>query len=144
MRILNVLLSSAVLCVGLTASGLAQDKEVPNLVGTWKGKALAVHIGATPYRTAESDAVQFSPNEIEYTYEITQQQDTRFAGKMSGGKFQETVIGMLSPDGNTAMMLDDDGQYSMKLIDPNTIDMCYTHLYPTSKVVACLQIKRTP
>jgi len=139
-----MLLTSAVLCVGFSVSGIAQDKEIPNLVGTWKGKALAVHIGATPYRGADGDAVQFSPNEIEYTYEITQQQDTRFAGKMSGGKFQETIIGMLSPDGNTAMMLDDDGQYSMKLIDPNTIDMCYTHLYPTSKIVACLQLKRAP
>ena len=56
----------------------------------------------------------------------------------------ETIIGMLSPDGHTAVMLDDDGQYSMTLVDPNTIDMCYHHLYPTSKVVACFQAKRTP
>ena len=144
MRMMTTLISSAVLCIGFAATGLAQDKEVPNLIGTWKGKALAVHVGATPYRSAEGSNVQFPSNEIEYTYDITEQHDTRFAGKMSSGKFQETIIGMLSPDGHTAVMLDDDGQYSMTLVDPNTIDMCYHHLYPTSKVVACFQAKRTP
>lgn len=144
MRMMTTLISSAVLCIGLAGTALAQDKEVPNLIGTWKGKALAVHIGATPYRSAEGDNVQFPANEIEYTYDITEQHDTRFAGKMSGGKFQETIIGMLSPDGHTAVMLDDDGHYSMTLVDPNTIDMCYDHLYPTSKVVACFRATRSP
>jgi hypothetical protein len=63
---------------------------------------------------------------------------------MSGGKFQETIIGTLAPNAHTAVMLDDDGQYSMTLVDLNTIDMCYSHLYPTSKVVACFRAKRTP
>ena len=143
MRMIPTLLATAVLCVGLAGMATAQNNEIPNLIGTWKGKTLAVHIGANPYRVAEGNGVQFPTNEIEFTYTITEQHDKRFAGKMSGGKFEETIIGMLAPDGHTADMLDDDGQYSMTLVDPNTIDMCYHHLYPTSKVVACWQIKRT-
>jgi hypothetical protein len=125
----------------VTTPALAQD--IPNLVGTWKGSALAVHIGATPYRSADSANVQFG-NAQEYTYTITEQRGQRFAGKMTGGRFTETIIGALAPDNRTGMMLDDDGQYRLTLIDPNTIDMCYTHLYPTSKVVACFQAKRQP
>ncbi|MBL8908007.1 MAG: hypothetical protein JNM20_15140 [Rhizobiales bacterium] len=144
MRMMLKLLASAVICAGLTGTAVAQEKEIPNLVGVWKGKTLAVHIGANPYRVADGNGVQFPTNEIEFTYDITEQHDKRFAGKSSGGKFSETIIGMLAPDGHTAVMLDDDGQYAMTLVDPNTIDMCYHHLYPTTKVVACWQIKRTP
>jgi len=144
MRVFTTLVSSAALCVGFAASGVAQDNEIPNMVGAWKGKTLAVHIGANPYRVADGKGVQFPTNEIEFTYNITEQHDKRFAGNMTGGKFEETIIGMLAPDGHTAVMVDDDGQYSMTLVDPNTIDMCYHHVYPTSKVVACWQIKRTP
>lgn len=134
-------LLSAAVAGFVTTPALAQD--VPNLVGTWKASALAVHIGATPYRGADSSNVQFG-NAIEYTYTITEQRGQRFTGKMSGGRFSETIIGALAPDNRTGMMLDDDGQYRLTLIDPNTIDMCYTHLYPTSKVVACFQAKRQP
>jgi hypothetical protein len=126
----------------MTTPALAQD--TPNLVGTWKGSAYAVHIGATPYREANSPSVQFPGNAIEYTYAITEQRGQRFAGKMSGGRFSETIIGALAPNNRTGMMLDDDGQYHLTLVDANTIDMCYTHLYPTSKVVACFQAKRQP
>ena len=144
MRMITTLLSTAVLCSAFAVGGLAQDNAIPNMVGVWKGKTLAVHIGANPYRVAEGTGVQFPTNEIEFTYTITDQHDRRFAGKSSGGKFGETIIGMLAPNNHTAVMLDDDGQYAMTLVDENTIDMCYHHLYPTSKVVSCWQIKRTP
>ncbi|WP_395708075.1 hypothetical protein [Reyranella sp.] len=43
--------AAAGMSTALVASSLAQD--VPNLVGIWKGPALAVHIGAIPYRSAD-------------------------------------------------------------------------------------------
>jgi hypothetical protein len=144
MRIFKVLLSGAVLCMGFAATAMAQDTDAPNMLGTWKGKTYAVHIGSNPYRVAEGTGVQFPDNAIEFTYEVTEQKGKRFAGKSSGGKFGETIIGMLAPDNRTGIMLDDDGQYMLTLVDPNTIDMCYYHLYPTNKVVSCWQIKRTP
>jgi hypothetical protein len=137
----RTMLMSAALAALATAPTLAQD--APNLVGTWKGNALAVHIGATPYRGADNSNVQFG-NAIEYTYTITEQRGQRFSGKMSGGRFSETIIGALATDNRTGMMLDDDGQYHLTLVDLNTIDICYAHLYPTSKVVACFQVKRQP
>jgi hypothetical protein len=68
----------------------------------------------------------------------------RFTGTTAGGRYSETIIGMLAPNNRTAVALDNDGQNMMTLVDANTIDVCYSHLYPTSKVVACFQLKRTP
>jgi hypothetical protein len=144
MRMLTSLLSSVMLCAALAMPSMAQDTDAPNMIGAWTGKTYAVHIGSNPYRVAEGTGVQFPDNAIEFTYNITEQHGKRFAGKSSGGKFSETIIGMLAPDNRTAVMLDDDGQYMMTMVDPNTIDMCYYHLYPTNKVVSCWQIKRTP
>jgi hypothetical protein len=135
-------LLSAMVAGLMATPALAQD--VPNMLGTWKGSTHAVHIGANPYRVADGTGVQFPDNAIEFTYTITEQRGQRFAGKSSGGKFSETIIGMLAPSNRSGVMLDDDGQYLLTLVDANTIDMCYSHLYPTSKVVSCWQIKRTP
>jgi len=119
------------------AAAPAAAQEVPNLVGTWKGTTYAVHIGANPYRVAQGNAVMFPENLVEFTYVITEQHGSRFAGEMSGGNFKETVIGMLRPDNGGGIILDDDGRYDFVLRDANTIEWCYAHSYPTSKVLAC-------
>lgn len=128
--------------LALLAATPAAGQEVPNLIGTWKGGAYAVHIGANPYRTAPGKAVNFPDEVIAFTYTITEQHGGRFAGEMTGGNFAETVIGMLRPDNSGGIMLDDDGRYDFTLRDENTIEWCYSHSYPTSKVVACWTLTR--
>ena len=119
-------------------------QDVPNLVGTWKGGTQAVHIGPNPYRVPENNGPNFGDNVIEFTYVVKEQDGTRFAGETEG-KFIETFIGALKPpDFRSGIFLDDDGQYDFTLRDETTIDMCYWHLYPTSKVVACWTLTRQP
>ena len=118
-------------------------QEIPNLVGTWKGTGYGIHVGPTPYRTAEQTGVIFNTNPVEFTYTITEQQDNRFTGELSGGTVTETLIGALQPDNRGGIMLDSDGQYSFTLRDPNTIDLCYSHLNPTSRVVGCMSLTRS-
>ena len=130
---------------GLAVAALpAAADEIPNLVGTWKGMAKAVHVGPTPYRVAEGNGPTFGSNEIEFVYVVKEQQDSRFAGE-TVGKFTETFVGALEPPAyRTGVFVDEDGSYDFTLRDPATIDLCYHHVYPTSKVVACFTLTKQP
>jgi hypothetical protein len=129
----------ALLCA--VATGVRAEDPL-NLVGTWKGTAYAVHIGSTPYRVAEKNNPNLSTNAIEFTYSITEQKGNVFAGTSSGGKFSETLIGAISPDNRSGIMSDDDGQYTFSIRDNSTLDICYQHSFPTSRVAACWTLKR--
>lgn len=133
------LLFAAMLLAGSTAAA----QEPPNLVGTWKGTATAVSLGANPYRVQESDAAYFSSDPIEFTFDITDQQDARFSGTLGAGPGTETMIGSLRPPDFTAgVFLDDDGHYAFTMRDATTIDLCYDHIYPKTKVVACYTLTK--
>jgi hypothetical protein len=122
----------------------ATAQQIPDMVGNWKGMLSAVHIGSNPYRVAQGNGVQFPPNEIEFTYAVKEQPGNRFAGESSGGNFKETIIGALKPDNKSGIMLDDDGRYDFTLVDANTMDVCYGHQFPTSRVVSCFRLTRSP
>jgi hypothetical protein len=124
------------------AAGSARAQEPPNLIGTWKGSTQAVYIGSNPYRVAEKTGPNFSTTPIEFTYSITEQKGNVFAGTSGAGKFSETLIGAISPDNRSGVMSDDDGQYTFTIRDSNTLDICYQHSFPTSRVAACWTIKR--
>lgn len=124
-----------------TTPALAQDP--PNLIGKWSGEAQAVIIGPNPYRIPDSEGPNFPEAKITFTYEITRQEGTRFSGTMSGGKFRETFIGALKPPAYDAgVMVDVDGQYAFTMRDANTIDVCYTHVYPNSRAASCWTMTR--
>jgi hypothetical protein len=135
------LLVAAALIAAMSLPAAAQ--QPPKMVGTWKGTGNVAHIGPTPYRAAEGTGVNLPANDIEFTYVIKDQQGNRFAGEASAGKFKETIIGAVQPDNRGGVMLDDDGQYLFTLIDPNTMDVCYNHHYPTSKAVGCFRVTRS-
>ena len=135
---------TAVSALTVLAVAPAAADDAPNLVGTWKGETQAVHIGPNPYRIPETNGANFPDNFIEFTYVVTQQEGTRFAGHTEG-KFTEDFIGMLKPpEYRSGIFIDDDGQYDFTLRDDKTIDMCYWHQYSTSKVVACWTLTRQP
>ncbi|MBN9023279.1 MAG: hypothetical protein J0H08_14545 [Rhizobiales bacterium] len=122
----------------------ASAADAPNLVGTWKGGTQAVHIGPNPYRLPDGNNPTFGDTVLDFTYVIDKQEGTRFSGHTEG-KFVETIIGALKPPAfDSGVFLDDDGTYDFTMRDANTIDLCYSHLYPTSKVVACWTLERQP
>ncbi len=134
----------ALIGLSVLAMSPAAAQDIPNLVGTWKGETQAVHIGPNPYRVPDHNGANFPDNFIEFTYVVKQQDGTRFAGATEG-KFTEDFIGMLKPpEYRSGMFIDIDGQYDFTLRDNNTIDMCYWHQYPASKVVACWTLTRQP
>jgi hypothetical protein len=126
-----------------TAARAQSTSDPPDLTGTWKGIATAISIGSNPYRPQVGDGPYFSDDEIEFTFNIAEQREARFAGTISAGERTETLIGGLIPPNFTAgIFLDDDGRYTFTIRDENTIDLCYDHLNPQSKVVACYSLSR--
>lgn len=137
---LTILAAAAL--VAATLPALAAD--MPDMKGTWKGLAEgAVLVGNTPYRSAEpGKPVTFSNEPIEFTFTIDEQQGPRFSGVLSSAKHSETLIGHLYPDREGGVMLDDDGRYAFTLKDASTMEVCYDHLKPDSKVIACWTARR--
>jgi len=136
----------SILAASLIAALPARAGEAPDVVGTWKGTVeQAVMIGDTPYRTADpARKVTFADEPIEFTFVFGEQRGARFAGEMSGRGKPEAIIGTFHADGKTGVMLDDDGRYDFSLRDANTIELCYDHSKPGSKVIACWTITRQP
>lgn len=140
MLLRSVLAGAALLA--LAAPALAED--APNMVGKWIGMVdSAVMVGNTPDRTAEpGKKITFATQVLEFTFDIKEQVGQRFGGAMVAPTRSETLIGHLYPDNKSGMMLDDDGQYFFNLTDANTMQLCYDHSKPDSKVIACWTAKR--
>ncbi|MFO1131944.1 MAG: hypothetical protein U1E16_08040 [Hyphomicrobiales bacterium] len=136
----SVLAGAALLA--LAAPALAED--APNMIGKWIGMVdSAVMVGNTPDRTAEpGKKITFATESLQFTFDIKEQVGQRFGGAMDAPKRSETLIGHLYPDNKSGMMLDDDGQYFFNLSDANTMQLCYDHSKPDSKVIACWTAKR--
>ncbi len=134
------LLSAALLALAIPVHA----EEAPSLVGTWKGiAASAVMVGGTPYRKGKpNDKVTFADEPVEFIFEITEQKGPRFAGVLKGLNRTETLIGYIHADGKSGQMLDDDGEYSFTLSDQSTMEVCYSHSKPDSKVIACWTTRR--
>jgi hypothetical protein len=115
---------------------------IPLLVGTWKATAYAVSVGSNPYRTPETKEPNFPSDALEFTFVIREQRDNRFSGQSTIGNKTETLIGGISPDNKSGVVLDDDGEYLFTIRDNDTLDACYRHLYPATKVVSCYSWKR--
>ena len=133
-------ISAALLALSLPV----RAEETPSMVGSWKAVvASAVMVGGTPYRHGKrGKKVTFADQPIEFDLDIKEQKGQRFAGVLKGQKKTETLIGYIHSDGKSGQMLDDDGEYSFTLTDPATMDVCYQHSKPDSKVIACWTAKR--
>ncbi|CAN5887969.1 hypothetical protein BH11PSE3_BH11PSE3_26950 [soil metagenome] len=131
--------AAATLMIFATA---AEGQDIPNLVGTWKGTAQAIFVGANPSRPSEQNGPVFSGNPLEFTFVIKEQRDNRISGQSSDGKRSENLIGAISPNNLGGIILDDDGQYLFTIRDSDTLDTCYSHQNLSSKVVACYTWKR--
>jgi hypothetical protein len=128
--------------LALVAPVLADD--APNMIGKWVGMVdSAVMVGNTPDRTAEpGKKITFATDTLAFTFDIKEQVGARFGGEMTAPKRSETLIGHLYPDHKSGMMLDDDGQYFFNLSDASTMQVCYDHSKPDSKVIACWTARR--
>lgn len=96
----------------------ALAQEAVSLVGTWSGPR-------------ERIAKEGGRIEGTATLVITVQNGRTFTGHLSrayasGGPVDEPLWGAFTPGGNLIVGADDEGNYSFKLVDADTLDFCYT------------------
>jgi hypothetical protein len=87
------------------------EAQTPNLVGTWKATGYAVFLGSNPYQPSGSRGANFASAPLEFTFTIKEQHENRFAGESSAAGRTEQLVGAISPDNRSGIVLDDDGQY---------------------------------
>ena len=121
----------------------AAAQGVPDMVGAWRGQYRAVVVGPTPYRPQEAEGASFNSQPLDFTYRIDRQEGNQFIGQKSSGNRRETLIGAISGDNRTGVMLDDDGQSSFTLRSADVMDMCYAHNAGNNRAVACFTLTRT-
>ena len=128
MRIL--IIYTYLLIVTLISSDvLSNDKDIPNLVGTWVGvnNTLSEQRG---YRSWEKKV------------EIIEQKDRRFKGTFSYTDGTKNFFGVIHPDNTTITWVASNSRgYNIgKLLDKNNISACYVEA--DSATAGCADLKR--
>jgi hypothetical protein len=71
------------------------------------------------------------------SFVIKEQNGNRFSGTSTAGTLTEALIGAISPDNKSGVVLDDDGEYLFTIRESDTLDACYRHRTSASRVVSC-------
>jgi hypothetical protein len=121
---------SFVIAIALVTPALSADE--PQLVGTWTGQR---------DRIAKVEGRRGGLA----TLVITEQQGNTFKGHLKRsnptGDEDEPLWGAFTPGGRLMMGSDDEGTYMFSLIDPNTLDYCYSEAGASPRTV-CARLTR--
>lgn len=126
-------IGAAAASVGVLAPLPSASAENPNLLGTWSGyrERIASDDG---YRTGTATLV------------VTEQTGWTFKGSLSrttpDGDVADPLVGAFTQDGAIITAADDEGTYSFKLINPVTLDVCYSEHGPGYRTTCARQQKQ--
>jgi hypothetical protein len=127
---MKIALSSFVIAMALATPALSADE--PSLVGTWTGQR---------DRIAKVEGRRGGLA----TLVITEQQGFTFKGHLKRsnptGDEDEPLWGAFTPGARLMMGSDDEGTYIFSLIDPNTLDYCYSETGASPRTV-CARLTR--
>jgi hypothetical protein len=122
----------AALAVSASA-GPATAQEV-SLVGTWSGDR---------QRIAKDDGYRDGPA----TLVITEQKGRTFKGYLTrankDGDVKEDLWGAFTPNGRMMVGSDEEGFYWFSLVNPNTLDYCYSEAGKSARTT-CASVTRQP
>jgi hypothetical protein len=120
---MKTLLCSAVLALLIAMPASAQTVS---LVGTWVGER---------DRMAKDEGRRAA----QATLVITEQQGRTFKGNLkrsnATGDEEEPLWGAFAPDGRLMMGADEEGTYIFTLINPDTLDYCYSEAGAKARAV---------
>jgi hypothetical protein len=127
---MKIALSPFVIAMALATPALGADE--PSLVGTWTGQR---------DRIAKVEGQRGGLA----TLVITEQQGFTFKGHLKRsnptGDEDEPLWGAFTPGARLMMGSDDEGTYIFSLVDPNTLDYCYSETGASPRTV-CARLTR--
>jgi hypothetical protein len=126
------LILTSILCT----NAFGQTKsDVPNMLGTWVGTSHTavygggIHHPQNPSHSANNrqgqDGIRF--RNVEFTYTIDQQDGRNFAGNSTSGHHsKERILGALSKDGKSGVMVAEHGGHITFKVKGNSMEICGT------------------
>ena len=126
----------------LLLAGPARAADIPDLRGVWKS---VEHEGIT---TGSRHFPKDNPgphfvNGV-FTLEITRQEGHRFVGVKSSERHKEAVMGVIGYDGTTLRILEDEGQFTGRLLPDGSLELFYSHDSGASKGLGLARYVRQP
>jgi hypothetical protein len=119
--------------IAVVCSTPVYGAEAVSLVGTWVGQR---------ERIAKDDGYRAGLA----TLVITEQKGRTFVGHLkrsnASGDEQEPLWGAFTPEGKLMMGSDEEGTYAFVLIDPNTLDYCYSEAGRSARSVCARLIRQ--
>lgn len=120
---------------------------IQRLDGLWIGTSNSAVLGSGfhhPGTKEQEKDIRFT--HILINLNIDKQDGQNFTGLLHSKHFKETILGALSPDSKSGVMVDEDGSYRFTLTDDNTMNVCYTQVnHPSMKkllVASCYDLHR--
>src|SRR5262245_19731585 len=130
LKALNALICALIFATLVSERALSADE--PALVGTWVGQR---------DRIAKVEGRRGGLA----TLVITEQQGNTFAGRLkranATGDEEEPLWGAFTPGAKLMMGSDEEGTYMFTLVDPNTLDYCYSETGSSPRTV-CARLSR--
>jgi hypothetical protein len=118
-----------------TKQSFADTSPIPNLVGTWKVQSEGVTVlHGENYSAKSHHASQFTTLNAEAV--IQKQEGRRVVGIFTSSRATEKFAGIISVDGKTFALVDEDGSLDGKIINENLIEIVYRHTTKTESVIA--------
>lgn len=116
-------------------------RTAPNLVGTWNGisHSAVMGTGRGHHLFKKDNEIYF--NRVPFVLVIDRQEGFNFSGLFYSKSHKEVVLGAISQDLQSGIWVDEDGAVNFKIVDPDTIDVCYAQLNKP-KIAACTEYKK--
>jgi hypothetical protein len=124
-----LLLTACLLLTGVLPTRAASD--IPDLRGVWNS---VEHEGITTgsrHFPKDTPGPHFVSGR--FTLDITAQEGRRFTGSKRSDRHEETVMGIIAYDGATVRILEDEGDFTGRLLPDGSLELLYAHTAGTSK-----------
>lgn len=116
---------------------LVLAQTTPNMLGTWTATSNATVIGtAAHHQVPNKKDGEIYFNKVPLKMVIDRQEGVNFSGMISSIYYKEVILGAITPDLQSGVMVDEDGSYTFKINDPSTIQVCYVQI-SKPKVANC-------
>jgi len=115
----------------LLLAGLARAADIPDMRGVWKS---VEHEGITTgsrHFPKDNPGPHFVAGE--FTLDVARQEGHRFVGVKSSARHKEAVMGVIGYDGTTVRILEDEGQFTGRLLPDGSLELFYSHDAGASK-----------
>ena len=136
--------TAGLLTAMMSGSALADDTF--SMIGTWKGLSNSTVMGAATHHQMGQSAEQIKFVRTEFTLVVDAEEGQNFAGQLTSAHGEEVVLGALTADRKSGVMVDNDGIIRFDVQGENQFEHCYAHAPESSNqhtgVAACVLFTR--